>query len=85
MAEISERQIKINVNEYEYDDIVIVVSFKLILTKITWAEPRIVQCLYLLIFVAYLLIEIWQLARNWVQQVAIYRDSSSAQIYRGIC
>ena len=27
------KQIKINVNEYEYDDIVIVVSLKLILTK----------------------------------------------------
>ena len=31
--EINERQIKINVNEYEYDDIVIVESLKLILTK----------------------------------------------------
>ena len=31
--EINERQIKINVNKYEYDDIVIVESLKLILTN----------------------------------------------------
>ena len=31
--EINERQIKINVNEYEHDDIVIVLNIKIILTK----------------------------------------------------
>ena len=46
-GDINERQNKINVNEYEYDDIVIVVSLKLILTKnnLSWAPDCTVSVL----------------------------------------